>query len=253
MLLKVTFLQGVNEIVVEELVKRLSTLLFLEGDLVIRRGELGEWMGLIGKGTVAILSPSDGSVIREMAAGEYVGEMCLLFSSARTVDVKAATWVVLHTWSKNDLDVVKVNYPDEIEYIEEFLEDLMIQKQYKHVSVPTGPVSQKPLEIKGDDEESVLSNDEGGGGGSKTDANKLSDDNKIDEESNKNKHRPRKNSSLKVNKSKAEGGRSIQDLEQKIEQRKRSKSQGIIPVVVEGVEGESSRSSVGKDDSSGRR
>jgi len=137
LLQKVTFLQNLNDIVVEELVKSLQTMLYLEGDLIMRKGESGNWMGLIGKGQVAILSPEDGKIIRIMEQGDYLGEMALLYRVNRTVDVRALTWVRMHSLSSEDLARIKEDYPEDIFALEEELEEMMVEKQYKHVEVDT--------------------------------------------------------------------------------------------------------------------
>lgn len=74
----VDFFKSASEIVVEELVKCLENRLYLEGDVIMRKGEAGSWMGFITRGQVAILSPETGKVIRVMDPGEYLGEMALL-------------------------------------------------------------------------------------------------------------------------------------------------------------------------------
>jgi len=138
MLGKVSFFQNtdISMIVLEELVMRLKTSMYLEGDLVMRKGESGDWMGFIGKGQVAILSPNNGEVIRVMEEGQYLGEMALLYRVNRTVDVRAISWVTMHALSMNDMANVKAMYPDDIEMIENDLENVMVQKQYQHVAVP---------------------------------------------------------------------------------------------------------------------
>jgi len=151
LLVKVTFLQNLNDIVVEELVKSLKTSLYLEGDLIMRKGESGNWMGLIGKGQVAVLSPVDGKIIRIMENGDYLGEMALLYRVNRTVDIRALAWVSMLILSSEDLARIKEDYPEDIFALEEELESMMIAKQYKHVEVES-------------DEDSDLSDSDSEGG-----------------------------------------------------------------------------------------
>jgi hypothetical protein len=134
LLQSVDFFKHSREIVVEELVKCLKNQLYLEGDIIMRKGEVGLWMGFIGRGQIAILSPENGKVIRVMDKGEYLGEMALLYAITRTVDVRALSWVTMHILTADDMRRVKEEYPDDITYIEEELEASMIKKQYQHVA-----------------------------------------------------------------------------------------------------------------------
>ena len=58
MLARVTFLRDVDACVLEEVVLRLAPKIFMEGDMVTHLGERGAWMGLIGRGMCAVLSPT---------------------------------------------------------------------------------------------------------------------------------------------------------------------------------------------------
>jgi hypothetical protein len=159
LLVKVTFLQNLNDIVVEELVKSLKTMLYLEGDLVMRKGESGNWMGLINKGQIAVLSPVDGKIIRIMENGDYLGEMALLYRVNRTVDIRALAWVSMLVLSSEDLSRIKEDYPEDIFSLEEELESMMVEKQYKHVDVSD---SEDDSGDSGDEEEDVYDEDDEG-------------------------------------------------------------------------------------------
>ena len=158
LLVKVTFLQNLNDIVVEELVKSLKTMLYLEGDLVMRKGESGNWMGLINKGQIAVLSPVDGKIIRIMENGDYLGEMALLYRVNRTVDIRALAWVSMLVLSSEDLARIKEDYPDDIFALEEELEAMMVAKQYKHVDVSD---SESGSDESGDEEHDEDDNEQG--------------------------------------------------------------------------------------------
>lgn len=50
MLLRIPFLQAVDTAVAEELVLRLESQLYMTGDMVIRKGDPGDWMGFVSQG-----------------------------------------------------------------------------------------------------------------------------------------------------------------------------------------------------------
>jgi len=131
----VDFFKSTSDIVVEELVKCLKNQLYLEGDIIMRKGEAGSWMAFIARGQVAILSPETGKVIRVMDPGEYLGEMALLYRVNRTVDVRALSWVSMNILTSADMARVKEEYPEDVAFIENELEEMMIKKQYQHVDV----------------------------------------------------------------------------------------------------------------------
>lgn len=49
----------ISPLVIEALVMRLHTVVYLHGDIIMRKGDFGDWMAFIGRGgKVAILDPS---------------------------------------------------------------------------------------------------------------------------------------------------------------------------------------------------
>ena len=69
--------------------------------MVTHRGERGAWMGLIGRGMCAILSPtSREEVVAVLRVGGNIGEGGL-FGRPREADALALTWLNLQAgWKK---------------------------------------------------------------------------------------------------------------------------------------------------------
>ena len=118
MVTKIAFLQNpkLSGLFVEALVMTLKSVVYLPGDLIIRKGEVGDWMGFIGRGgKVAVLDPNQAAekrvIVKILSEGDYVGEMSLLFDVARTTDVEAYTWCRLHVLTREDFTDVKNRYP----------------------------------------------------------------------------------------------------------------------------------------------
>jgi hypothetical protein len=107
--------------VIEVLILHLRTVIYMQDDVLIRKGEFGDWMGFIGsKGSVGILDPNSPivKVIRILRKGEYFGEMALLQHTKRSATTVALTWVQIHVLCRQDLDYVKELYPTQSEILE---------------------------------------------------------------------------------------------------------------------------------------
>lgn len=75
---KISFLQSpeISPMFLEAFAMKFTTTIYLKGDLVMRKGEYGDWMGFIGpQGEVAIIDPtkSERTIARTLAEGEYFG------------------------------------------------------------------------------------------------------------------------------------------------------------------------------------
>jgi CRP-like cAMP-binding protein len=113
---------------------RLKTVVYLPGDIIMRKGEQSYWMGFIGRGgKVAILDPTQEKrrVIKILHEGDYIGELALLFSIKRTADVEAFTLVRMHVLTQDDYWSVKKLYPlDSIVLHREMERYLVTRKRY---------------------------------------------------------------------------------------------------------------------------
>ncbi|OWZ16319.1 Voltage-gated Ion Channel [Phytophthora megakarya] len=121
--------------VIEMLILHLRTVIYMQDDVLIRKGEFGDWMGFIGsKGSVGVLDPSTDTrkIIRILRKGDYFGEMALLQRAKRSTTAVALTWVQIHVLCRNDLDNVKEQYPTQTEILEQEIHKYMQSKvRYK--------------------------------------------------------------------------------------------------------------------------
>ncbi|KAL4155310.1 hypothetical protein PRNP1_007420 [Phytophthora ramorum] len=121
--------------VIEMLILHLRTVIYMQDDVLIRKGEFGDWMGFIGsKGSVGVLDPSceTRKIIRILRKGDYFGEMALLQRAKRSTTAVALTWVQIHVLCRNDLDSVKEQYPTQTEILEREINKYMQSKvRYK--------------------------------------------------------------------------------------------------------------------------
>lgn len=99
----------------ENLIKELSTVLrthvFLPGDYIINKGEIGEQMYFIVDGQVLIIAADKQTVVNKLCKGQYFGEIAIFFSMKRTSYVQADTFCILNSLKKKDLDEIVKSYP----------------------------------------------------------------------------------------------------------------------------------------------
>ena len=93
-----------------ELVLRMKALQASTGDWLIRAGEVGREMYVIDSGVVEVSSIT-GEKLKEVSAGEFLGEIALLTRERRTAHCRAVSFCELWQLTKEDLDTVLVDYP----------------------------------------------------------------------------------------------------------------------------------------------
>lgn len=133
MLTQIPFLsaQKVSPTVIEMLILHLRTVIYMQDDVLIRKGEVGDWMGFIGsKGSVGVLDPSSAvrKIIRILRKGDYFGEMALLQRAKRSTTAVALSWVQIHVLCRADLDNVKDQYPTQAAVLEDEINKYMQRK-----------------------------------------------------------------------------------------------------------------------------
>lgn len=133
MLKQIPFLsaQKIDPTVIELLILHLRTVIYMQDDVLIRKGEFGDWMGFIGsKGLVGVLDPRSltRKIIRVLRKGEYFGEMALLQRAKRSTTAVALTWVQIHVLCRADLDDVKEQYPSQAQILEDEINKYMKSK-----------------------------------------------------------------------------------------------------------------------------
>ena len=108
---KVPFFRGANETMVRALAAQLIPRIAIPGEIIIRRGEMGDSMFFIATGQVEVLDP-DGQPVATLTDGSFFGEIALLERAPRIADVRAATYCDLYTLDKSALDSVIAGYPE---------------------------------------------------------------------------------------------------------------------------------------------
>jgi monovalent cation:H+ antiporter, CPA1 family len=109
LLAKVPFLRTLPGGEFDSIVKLLRPRTFLAEDIIVREGETGDSMFLIGRGVVRV-SLGRGSAgqlpIATLLAGEFFGEIAVLSAGLRTATVTAVTHCTLYELTRGDLEAV---------------------------------------------------------------------------------------------------------------------------------------------------
>ena len=78
-------------------------------EFIIRKGDMGEEMFIIGHGELEVTSGE--KVLNELKAGQFFGELALLEDTVRNADVRTNSYCDLYTFKKEDFLEVIQKYP----------------------------------------------------------------------------------------------------------------------------------------------
>jgi len=119
---KVPMFERAGEPFLRQLVQHLSPVVFLPGQALMRRGEAGNRMFFINKGTVEVFSGDDSEVLATLSDGDFVGEMALLSSQPRGNTVIAGDYCNAYALDRDGFDAALEAFPEfaaEVERIAE--------------------------------------------------------------------------------------------------------------------------------------
>ncbi|KAM4613974.1 cyclic nucleotide-gated channel beta-1-like isoform 2-T2 [Discoglossus pictus] len=113
---KVVLFQGCDRQMIYDMLKRLRSVVYLPGDYVCKKGEIGREMYIIKAGEVQVLGGPDGTtVLVGLKAGSVFGEISLLAvggGNRRTANVVAHGFTNLFILDKKDLSDILTHYPE---------------------------------------------------------------------------------------------------------------------------------------------
>ncbi|KAJ8041706.1 Cyclic nucleotide-gated cation channel beta-1 [Holothuria leucospilota] len=128
---KVSLFQDCDKMLLRDLVLQLRPVLFLPGDYICKKGEVGKEMYIIKNGMVQVLGGEDGKkVLATLHAGSVFGEISLLSLGAgnrRTADVYSPGYSDLFVLDKKVLQEVIVSYPDAQEILKKKAREILKQ------------------------------------------------------------------------------------------------------------------------------
>uniref|UniRef100_A0A3B5BJ33 Cyclic nucleotide-gated cation channel beta-3-like n=1 Tax=Stegastes partitus TaxID=144197 RepID=A0A3B5BJ33_9TELE len=115
---KIALFQGCDQQMLVDMLLRLKSIIYLPGDFVVKKGDIGKEMYIIKSGAVQVVGGPDNSIVFvTLKAGCVFGEISLLQSAKdggnrRTANVKAHGFANLSVLEKKDLFDILVHYPE---------------------------------------------------------------------------------------------------------------------------------------------
>ncbi|KAJ7338972.1 hypothetical protein JRQ81_012874 [Phrynocephalus forsythii] len=141
---KVDLFKGCDNQMICDMLVRLKSIVYLPGDFVCKKGEIGREMYIIKQGEVQVLGGPDGTkVLVTLRAGAVFGEISLLAASGgnrRTANVVAHGFANLFTLDKKTLNEILVNYPES---------EKLLRKKGKALMKKTGKPPPQQAQTKG--------------------------------------------------------------------------------------------------------
>lgn len=136
LLRRIPFFNELGEADLKRVLDRTDVLSFLPGEEIVKEGERGEAMYLIGRGTAEVVTrDTDGreQVLARLGAGEFFGEIALLHAQRRTATVRAETPCTLLELRRDRLLPVLDHAPRLAEVLEQAYRDRVLATALAHV------------------------------------------------------------------------------------------------------------------------
>ena len=106
---KINLFQNLDRAVIQDIILCLNRKVYVPGQYVVRKDEIGEEMYIISYGRVTVVLPQ---VKISLGTGDYIGEQALLTSGKRNADVICASHCELLVWKKPVFIKLCKKYPE---------------------------------------------------------------------------------------------------------------------------------------------
>jgi len=155
---KVPLFKDRSKMFISSVVMSLVPRVTLPGSIIVRKGEIGREMFFISSGSVEIISDSDPPIIfATLGTGQFFGEIAIVFEQRRGATVRAATFCDLYVLTKDSLEAIALDYPDQVEAIKQVAKE-RLEAQSKQQANPPPPSTNEESNSKPTEEE--IENDE---------------------------------------------------------------------------------------------
>jgi voltage-gated potassium channel len=119
---KVPMFAGASSAFIRDIILNMVSVVFTPGDYVVRKGEIGEEMFFISRGSVDVVSEDESIVFATLQEGAFFGEIALLLSTPRTATIKAKDYCDLYSLNKSTFERILSRYPDFAKNVKELAE-----------------------------------------------------------------------------------------------------------------------------------
>ena len=119
---KVPIFAGASPAFIKDIVMNMESVVFTPGDYVVRKGEIGEEMYFLSRGSVDVVSDDESIIFATLREGSFFGEIALLLSMPRTATIKARDYCDLYSLNKAAFERVLEKYPDFATQVRELAE-----------------------------------------------------------------------------------------------------------------------------------
>ena len=133
---RINFFEELGEDDISNLTRKLYALSFLPGEDIVKEGDHGDSLFVIGRGEVDIVTKGDDDkeiFLASLKAGQFFGEVALLHPQPRTATVRASTPATLLELSKDSLTPILDSAPHLKETLEEAYKKRVLNTQLSHI------------------------------------------------------------------------------------------------------------------------
>ncbi|TGK07741.1 cyclic nucleotide-binding protein [Leptospira semungkisensis] len=100
---KVPFLKGADPALVTNLIFLLRPAIYLKGDTIFRKGDMGDSLYILSEGSVDIMS-DDNTIFLTLIEGQFFGELALITEEPRAATVRTNSICEIYTLNKMDFN-----------------------------------------------------------------------------------------------------------------------------------------------------
>lgn len=112
MLEKVTLFENAPEELYQDLIDKLQTRVFNRGELIVKKGQIGDAMFLLRQGYVEVLGTRPDEIVARMGAGDVFGEVAMMLGTPRNATIRASGYAETFQLDQEGLDDLLPAYPE---------------------------------------------------------------------------------------------------------------------------------------------
>nr|XP_027197169.1 cyclic nucleotide-gated cation channel beta-3-like [Dermatophagoides pteronyssinus] len=147
---RVDLFKNINRSVLRDLVLKLQPILFLPGDYICRKGDVGHEMYIVNKGTIQVFDPETRKLLVTLGEGSVFGEIAILNlhgQTKRTADVRSCGYSQLFALKKQDLWETLRYYPEYENVLKRKVQRILRRKQQQKSSSKTLNIDNQPEKL----------------------------------------------------------------------------------------------------------